>query len=126
MIKRSKSHKTSRRTRNNSRPSVIILLIPLLVGAFTIYFIATGLYSRNLADLGSKRIVTENWQAAEASLLKTQPEYKRGFAYYKVKPGQTVESLATHFSIDAAMLQSMNPGMIIPGTTIKIPPAEHP
>jgi parallel beta-helix repeat protein len=110
----------------NSRPSVIILFIPLLIGAFTIYFIATGLYSRNLADLGSKRLVTENWQTAEASILQTQPKYTRGFAYYKVKPGQTVDSLAVHFSVKPETLQSMNQGMIVPGTTIKIPPPEGP
>lgn len=129
MIRQKKTvaaRKVSRRPHKNSRPSVIILLIPLLIGAFTVYFIATGLYSRNLADLGSKRIITDNWQAAEASLLKTQPEYKRGFAYYKVKPGQTVERLVTHFSVAASTLQSLNPGMIVAGTTIKVPAIEHP
>jgi parallel beta-helix repeat protein len=116
----------SRRLHKNSRPSVIILLIPLLIGLFTVYFIATGLYSRNLADLGSKRLITENWQAAEASLLTTQPNYARGFAYYKVKLGQSLATLATQFSVSPAVLQSMNPGVIVPGTTIKVPPAEHP
>ncbi|RYX79347.1 LysM peptidoglycan-binding domain-containing protein [bacterium] len=122
-----RTRKTKRSSfRRNLKPSLLLLLLPLLVGGFVIFLIATGIYSRNLSDLGSKRLVTENWQSAVTSIKKTQPDYAPKFAYYKVKPGQTIESIAAFYSVNIETLKAMNPGMVVPGTTLKIPPLEAP
>jgi LysM repeat protein len=112
--------------RRNMKPSIILLLIPLGVGIFTLSLIISGLYYNALADMGTKRLVTPNWQAAVASLEKVLPTYERKFAYYKVKEGQTIESLANYFSVNVSELTRLNPGQIVAGTTIKVPPPEHP
>ncbi len=76
------SKKFKRKLQRNLRPSIIFLLIPLAIGAVTIFLIATGLYSRNLGDFGSKRLETQNWQEVEKSLKAQQPDYLPKFAYY--------------------------------------------
>lgn len=110
----------------NSRPTILLLLIPLGVGIFTVSLIGSGLYYNALADIGSKRLETPNWQQARNLLREAQPVYERKFAYYKIKDGQTPESVATRFGISLERLTSMNPGRLVTGTTIKVPPLEKP
>ncbi len=121
-----KKIKHSRKLRQNVRVSLLILLIPMAVGAFTLVIIFTGLYVRNLNSLGNSRLVTENWEAASATLLSAQPTYDRQFAYYKVKQGQTAEDVAQYFSISLDTFLRDNPGQIVGGTTVKVTPVEKP
>ncbi len=110
----------------NLRPVFILLLIPIAIGIATATAIASGLYRHNLADLGSKRLEATNWSEAKQAMLSAQPTYDRKFAYYKVKDGQDLASLAAFFSIDAKKLAALNPGIVAAGTTIKLPPIEKP
>ncbi len=112
--------------RNNLKPIILILLIPLLVGAVTIGLIASGLYNNNLASFGSNRLVTDNWESAQSILQQKKPAYERKYAYYQVKNGQTIESIADYFGVDSNELAAMNPGIVVAGTTIKLPPIEKP
>ncbi|MBC7869131.1 right-handed parallel beta-helix repeat-containing protein [Candidatus Saccharibacteria bacterium] len=121
-----KKSKHIRQSRYNFKLSLILLLIPLAVGAFTVTAIFNGLYSHSLADLGSSRLETKGWQSASDALIKAQPVYERKFAYHKVEQGQTLEEIAQYFSVDRASLLLNNPGKIVAGTTIKITPVERP
>lgn len=105
---------------------IILLLIPIAVGVTTLSLIVSGFFYRNLADLGSRRLVTENWESAKTILLNQQPAYERRYAYYQVKNGQTLESLSDYFSVNVEKLKVLNPGVIAAGTTIKVPPIEKP
>jgi len=110
----------------NSKPLILLLLIPLGVGLFTVSLIGSGLYYNALADIGSKRLETPNWREARETLASAQPSYQRKFTYYKIKDGQTVESVAMHFGVSSQRLIDLNPGQIVVGTTIKVPPLEKP
>lgn len=110
----------------NSKPLILLLLIPLGVGLFTVSLVGSGLYYNALADIGSKRLETPNWREARKSLAEAQPDYQRKFTYYKVKDGQTLESVAVHFGVAPERLATLNPGQIVTGTTIKVPPLEKP
>ncbi len=121
-----KSNTKKFRRLGNLRPVVLILLIPLAVGALTIGAVASGLYYNSVARLGSDRLITQNWQSANDSLAAQQPKYERKFAYYQVKAGQTLEDLSEYFSVTPSTLASMNPGNITTGTTVKIPALEAP
>jgi parallel beta-helix repeat protein len=118
--------KRSLNPRHNTRPIFILLFLPLVIGCITVALIATGLYARSVTNIGSKRLVTENWQIAADLLEKSQPTYERKYAYYKVKDGQTLEQVAAYFSVNIDKLRVMNPGKIVAGTTVKIPPVESP
>jgi parallel beta-helix repeat protein len=113
-------------SRRNMKPSIILLLIPIGVGLFTLSLVISGFYYNALADIGSKRLITPNWESAVASMQNVQPAYERKFAYYKVKEGQNIDSIAAYFSVNVDKLAQLNPGQIVAGTTIKIPPPEHP
>lgn len=110
----------------NTKPTIFLLLAPIGVGLFTISLIASGLYYNALADIGSKRLVTPNWQAARDTLKDAQPEYQRKFTYYRLENGQTLESTAAFFGVSPDILRQLNPGRIVAGTTIKIPPVQQP
>ena len=112
--------------RRNMKPSIVLLLIPLGVGIFTLSLVISGLYYNVLADIGTKRLVTPNWEGAVASMEKAQPTYERKFAYYKIKEGQTIASVANYFSVNVNELTRLNPGKVVAGTTIKVPPPESP
>ena len=88
-------------------------------------FLLTGSYGHALSSYGNKRLVTAGWQQALASFISHTPNYQRKFAYYRVLPGQTVPELAELFSVDSNTLASLNPGDIVGGTTIKIPPPQE-
>lgn len=129
MIKRAEGRTRQKKFfefRHNIKPSIILLIIPLVVGLLSVGLVSSGLYYSELADFGSKRLITENWESARDTLLKVRPDYERKFAYYKVKNGQTLDSIATYFGVDPQKLTLLNPGIIAAGTTIKIPPVEKP
>jgi hypothetical protein len=111
---------------SNTRPTLILMLLPILVGFGTLAIVGTGLYSANLANLSNNRLVTPNWESARDALKAAQPEYIRQFAYYKVKEGQTIEDIARYFSVSVQTLTTLNPGIIATGTNIKVPPVEKP
>lgn len=123
--KRNKSKKT-KGFRRNIRPTILLLLIPLGVGLFTLSLVLSGLYYKVLAEIGNQHLVTPGWEAAAVSMQEAQPNYERKFAYYKVKEGQTLESIAEFFGAKQEELARLNPGQIVSGVTIKIPPIEKP
>lgn len=116
----------SRKLRHNLKPALIIVLIPLLIGAVVAGILFGGRYEAALSSAGNQRLITENWQAADKAFTDRQPQYERKFAYYKLKEGQTLDSVAQYFSVDPFRLAAMNPGLVVPGTTIKVPPVETP
>lgn len=111
--------------RHNVRPVILILLVPLCIGSLVLAAIASGIYARDLASLGSRRLETSGWQQAQSSLLQVQPRYERAAAYYKLEPGQTLESVADAYGVDKTTLANMNPGAAVAGTTIKVPVLDH-
>lgn len=124
-MKKPKAIKRRRGLRHNLRPALIIVAIPLVVGAavFSVFF--SGGYDTALQSVGNERLVTENWQAADTAFLQRQPDYERKYAYYKLKEGQNLATAAAYFSVSEAKLRQLNPGLIAVGTTIKVPPVEH-
>lgn len=116
----------SNRARHNLKPAMLVMLVPFTLGAFVVWYVLSGTYGRALSQAGNRRLVTDGWQAAVQAFNDHTPPYSRKFAYYKVKDGQTLQSLSDLFSVDQAKLTKLNPGQIIPGTTIMVPPAEHP
>jgi LysM repeat protein len=124
MAQHKAQHKRS--LRHNIRPGVGLLVVPLLVGITVVTVLFSGMYSGALGRVGDNRLVTQNWETAEKAFTDRQPSYERKFAYYKVKEGQTLEAVAAYFSVDTEKLAALNPGTIVAGTTIKIPPLEHP
>jgi parallel beta-helix repeat protein len=121
------NHRPNRRTvRHNVRPGLILLLLPLLGGLAVIAVFASGLYNKSLSAAGDKRLETQNWQQAKDVFENRQPTYERKYAYYKMKVGQTLTSVADYFSVSEAELTKLNPGMAVAGTTIKVPPVTQP
>lgn len=112
--------------RHNLKPSLLLIVIPLLIGIGVVVFFSTGLYTTALGEAGNERLTTENWQDANDAFGNRAPEYERKFAYYKMKEGQTLAAVAEFFSVDEKTLKELNPGLVVPGTTIKVPPVEHP
>ena len=127
-------HKTNRvpkqygptRFYHNFRLTMLLILLPLTVGALAIYYALSGPLAVQLASFGSKRLVTDNWQIAYTQLSSTQPEYGPKNAYYRLKVGQDLDWVAQHFSVNAARLQKINPGLVTYNTTVAIPPVEKP
>ncbi|HEV7454651.1 MAG TPA: LysM domain-containing protein, partial [Candidatus Saccharimonadales bacterium] len=122
MAKQPKAAKHQRTIRQNVRPGLLLLLLPLLGGVAVFVVFASGLYSKSLSAAGDKRLETQNWQQADKVLTDRQPNYDRKYGYYKVKVGQTLASIADYFSVDEKDLAALNPGLVVAGTTIKVPP----
>ncbi|HUS26577.1 MAG TPA: right-handed parallel beta-helix repeat-containing protein [Nevskiaceae bacterium] len=118
--------KTKTKLRHNLRPSLLLIVLPLLGGIAIVVFFASGAYGKTLARAGNTRLVTENWEAADNAFTSRTPVYERKYAYYKLKDGQNLASVAAYFSVDEQKLAALNPGDIVPGTTVKVPPVEHP
>jgi parallel beta-helix repeat protein len=114
-----------RQVTRNLKPSIIIIILPLIAGVYTVYYVLSGSYSHDLRLAGNQRLVTSNWQAAVRAFIIHQPTYHRNFAYYKVLEGQTLQSLSEAFSVNPSELAKLNPGTVAPGTTIMVPPVEH-
>lgn len=110
----------------NLKPAIIMVSIPLLIGLFTFGFLLSGSFGRVLGQLGSKRLESENWQQAQTTFQENQPEYTRKFAYYQLRENQDLAKVAAYYSVSEATLAQLNPGNVVTGTTIKLPPPEHP
>lgn len=111
---------------HNFRLTMLLLLLPLSVGVFAIYYILGGSLTAQLGGFGNNRLITEGWQTAYAYFTNSQPDYGPRNSYYKLKPGQDLDWVAQHFSVDRAKLQQLNPGIVAYGTTVAIPPVEKP
>ena len=126
MNKTNQQIKAKRKSRHNLRAGVVLLALPIAVGVIAATIIGTGVYAQNVAQIGSQRLATENWESAVTVMEDQLPQNQRQYAYYKIKEGQTLEQVAQLFSVDMAKLQELNPGQLISGTNIKITPIEHP
>lgn len=112
--------------RHNLHVASLLILIPLLVGAFTLYFIFGQVITANLGNLANKRVLTVGAAQAESTLTATKPTVGPQFSYFQLQPGQNLQWAAGHFSVSLSTLESLNPGTPIGGTTIKVPPVEGP
>lgn len=110
----------------NLKPGVLLILLPLISGIITLLFMTNGTYSQALGELGNDRLTTLNWQSARDAFTNRMPIYSQKFAYYKLKEGQTLDTVAQYFSVDRAALAKLNPGDVVAGTTIKVTPVEAP
>jgi hypothetical protein len=110
----------------NLRPASLFLILPIAISALTFTAVGTGLYEFHLANQTAKRLQTDRWEDAAETMKSAQPDYHRKFAYYEIKPGQSIENVAHFFGVPVAKLKRMNAGLLIPGATIKIPPVERP
>jgi len=108
------------------RPASLFLLVPIAISALTFTVVGTGLYEFHLANQTAKRLQTNHWEDAADTMDAAQPHYGRKFAYYQIKPGQSVADVADFFGISAREIARLNPGVLIPGATVKIPPVERP
>ncbi len=104
----------------------VLLLVPMAIGVATVLTLWSGLYAQHLAELGNSRLLTNNWHEAAATMKKAQPDYERKFAYYKVKPGQTVAEVAKSFGVTVHSLTKSNQGPITSGSVIKVLPVTAP
>ncbi len=123
MKRRSTTHPTK-----HLRPPIraLVVVIPLVIGVATLYLTFGPELMTQLANRGNARLVTDGWQSAEATMTAARPTYGTKFAYYKLQEGQDLAWAAAHFSVSLAELQQLNPGQVVWGTTIKVPPVEHP
>lgn len=112
--------------KRNVKLGLILLFIPLIVGAFSLYYMFGGTVAAQLGYTANNRLLTPNWEAAAQDLQTTQPSYSTRTSAYKLQPGQSIEWAAQHFSVNLDKLKQMNPGTPVPGTTINIPPVEAP
>lgn len=121
-----------RKLRHNLRPGMVVLILPLfglLAVGWTIYTSYTKQYHIPFASSvvpQDRSLLTENATQVSAQLSSAIGQVERQFAYYKVKKFETVDKLSVQFGIPAAKITNLNPGPIVPGMTIKIPPVEQP
>lgn len=108
------------------KPTLIMVTIPLVIGVFAFAFLLSGSFGQALSQLGAKRLETPDWRRAQNVFLEHQPEYQRKFAYYQLQEGQNLAKVSDFFSVPEAKLADINPGTLVAGTTIKLPPPEHP
>lgn len=114
------------RIRTNLRPGAILMVIPFLAGLIFISSLLTHRYQQYALNVRADHLITDNWQLADQKLSQQQPLYAQKFAYYQLKDGQTLSSVASHFSVPEAQLTALNPGVIVAGTTIRVPPVQSP
>ncbi|MFL6091264.1 MAG: right-handed parallel beta-helix repeat-containing protein [Aeromicrobium sp.] len=110
----------------NLRPTTLLLLIPILISFVTFSYVGSGLYHYQLAREAAKRLQTHDWQAADQMMTAAQPNYRRKWGYYQIKPGQTLAEVAELLGITVGDIEKDNKGALIPGATIKIRPIERP
>ncbi|HEX5796856.1 MAG TPA: right-handed parallel beta-helix repeat-containing protein [Candidatus Saccharimonadales bacterium] len=122
-----KNKNGKRRTfRRNLKPTMVIIFIPVLLAMFVFYYIFSDSFKAYLAQRGSERLITENWPVARDTLAAEQPNYEPKNAYYKMKERQDLTWAAEHFGVSLAELKKLNPGSIVYGTTIIVPPVQKP
>jgi hypothetical protein len=112
--------------KHNAKLGLALLLIPLIVGGFSLYYVFGGTVAAQLGFTANNRLLTSNWQEAQNELASTQPTYEQKYSEYKIQPGQSIEWAAEHFSVNLDTLRQMNPGSVVPGTTIKVPAVQAP
>ena len=106
----------------NIRPMTILLVVPIILFGLTLTVLTTGVRAYILASHGNERLRTDGWQEAAEIMRGVQPDYARKWAYYAIKPGQTVEEVADFFGVDVKQIRQDNPGRLIAGVTVKIRP----
>lgn len=108
------------------RPAAVLLLVPLIIGIITAFVLWSGLYQYWVGMQAAQRLETHHWDKAAHAMEAAQPSYRRKFAYYVVKPGQTIDDLVKLFGVSEESLRAKNSGSFLPGSTIKVPPIERP
>jgi hypothetical protein len=111
---------------NKFRFMAILILIPVIAAGTAIYYVVGNGLDVQLGNRGNDRLTTVGWQTAQATLAASQPQYAPQFSYYKLQEGQNLQWVAKHFSVSLTKLQQMNPGNVVWGTTIMVPPVEYP
>lgn len=106
----------------NIRPMTILLVVPIILFGLTVTVLTTDVRAYILASHGNERLRTDGWQEAAEIMRGVQPDYARKWAYYAIKPGQTVEEVADFFGVDVKQIRQDNPGRLIAGVTVKIRP----
>ena len=110
----------------NLRPATLLLLIPVLISFVTFAVVGTGLYDYQLARQAAKRLETHDWQAAQQMMKDAQPNFRRKYGYYLIKPNQTLTEASRFLGVGVDSLEKDNQGSLIPGSTIKVRPIERP
>jgi hypothetical protein len=110
----------------NLRPATLLLLIPVLISFVTFAVVGTGLYHYQLARQAAKRLETHDWQAAQEMMKDAEPNFRRKYGYYLIKPNQTLTEASQFLGVSVDSLEKDNQGSLIPGATIKVRPIERP
>ncbi len=110
----------------NLRPATLLLLIPILISFVTFAVVGTGIYDYQLARQAAKRLETHDWQAAQRMMKDAEPNFRRKYGYYLIKPNQTLTEAALFLGVSVDSLEKDNQGSLIPGATIKVRPIERP
>jgi len=128
MKRLSKTGKKSPRPiqRNRRQLSTALIIIPMVAAGLTIYYVLSNSIMAQFANLANTRLTTPGWRSAAAALSSSKPTYGTKFSYYKLQEGQSLAWAANHFSVSLAKLQQLNPGNVVWGTTIMVPPVEQP
>jgi hypothetical protein len=93
----------------NIRPMTILLVVPIILFGLTVTVLMTDVRAYILASHGNERLRTDGWQEAAEIMRGVQPDYARKWAYYAIKPGQTVEEVADFFGVDVKQIRQDNP-----------------
>lgn len=110
----------------NVKPAIILMVLPIAFGLTSIVLALSTPLRLTLTQRSSERLVTENWQPLYDSLLKNQPVYERKNSYHLLREGQNLTWAARHFGVAQDLLQQLNPGTVVYGTTIVVPPVGRP
>jgi parallel beta-helix repeat protein len=121
-----KPSRRNKRSKNGFKFGVILILLPFGAAIFTGYYLFSNTLAAQLGNRANSLLVTDGWQAAQTSMASAQPAYGTKNAYYKLLPDQDLKWAAEHFGVDPNQLQQINPGKIVPGTTISLPPVQKP
>lgn len=124
-VKNTTPQPRKRKLFRNLRPSLIILLVPVLIGLAVAVFLFSNRDNQVLGWIGTQRLTTQNWEAANKVFEQHQPDYERKFAYYRLRERQDLNKVAEFFSVDPQKLTELNPGTLVANTTIKVPAVEH-
>lgn len=129
MKKPAPNHK--RKLRHNLRPAILVLALPILGLAIVGWMAYASITKNYQVSLGAikpqdRSLVNAQAQAALNQLTSTIGDVERQFSYYKVKKFETVDRLSMQFGVPVEKIESLNPGPILPGLTIKIPPVQAP
>ena len=110
----------------NLRPATLLLIIPIAISFATFAYVGQGFYDYQLARQAAKRLETHDWQAAQQMMKDAEPNFRRKYGYYLIKPNQTLTEAAQFLGVSVDSLEKDNQGSLIPGSTIKVRPIERP